>query len=603
MEENKENVEELNVDQPVEEQPVMEQPVESTPVEPEPVVESAPVDEPAMTENVPSEEPVMPEAEPVVPSEMADAQESVEVPTTEPSVEETTPVEAESVVESAPATESTIEQPAEQSIGDPVGQATNVEQPVLENPTPENNSGEMEPIVEDKKKNNKMIIAIAAVAVVIALVLLLPSLLFNKKTLVSHEVGVLFKEARTSLDKLDKNSLKYDLDKDVVGVSGTVTFDSDYKTDQIDLTKLKGLKVSYDGVIDKKGNKASGSLKLIGSQNLLDVNAMMNGKIVFVNLGDLYEKTILTQTEKEVKDVEVSSVTAEDMKILLDKTEKTIKENIKDEDITKEKVQKEINGKKGSYQKISYKVNVVEHTKKVIEAYNNDDSVVEVLAKMSGLKEKEVKDSLKKSLDSMKDAKEETITVNAYTSGLVPKANEYEIILDDDTIIVIDVNDKVYDYKIMEGKKVLGTGHYDTNKQEFTYKVDSDGVKVEMTIAAPTDNKVTGKIDFSSGEISMKVDFNLNSKVSAKKADVTGVCNVEVKEGTETMKFSLKAETTAQVGAKVNEFNASNTVKINEMSEQDMNIIYGRLMQKLQPIMSQIMPGMNAANFRQKLTK
>ena len=39
------------------------------------------------------------------------------------------------------------------------------------------------------------------------------------------------------------------------------------------------------------------------------------------------------------------------------------------------------------------------------------------------------------------------------------------------------------------------------------------------------------------------------------------------------------------------------------MSEQDMNIIYGRLMQKLQPIMSQIMPGMNAANFRQKLTK
>ena len=79
--------------------------------------------------------------------------------------------------------------------------------------------------------------------------------------------------------------------------------------------------------------------------------------------------------------------------------------------------------------------------------------------------------------------------------------------------------------------------------------------------------------------------------------------NVEVKEGTETMKFSLKAETTAQVGAKVNEFNASNTVKINEMSEQDMNIIYGRLMQKLQPIMSQIMPGMNAANFRQKLTK
>lgn len=581
MEENKENVEELNVEQPVEEQPTVEQPVVS-----EPVVESTPVEEPVMNESVPAEEPVMPEAEPVVPSEMAIEQGLVEEPTTEPPVVEPAPVEDEPVVESSVAAET----PAVD------------QQPVAETPTPENNSGGMEPIVEEKKKNNKLIIAIVAVAVVIALVLCLPSLLFSKKTLVSHEVGVLFKEAKNTMNKLDKNSLKYDLDKDVVGVSGTVTFDSDYKTDQIDLTKLKGLKVSYDGVIDKKGNKASGSLKLIGSQNLLDVNTMINGKTVFVNLGDLYEKTILTQTEKEVKDIEVSSVTTDDMKILLDKTEKTIKENIKNEDITKEKVSKEISGKKGSYQKISYKVDVVEHSKKIVEAYKSDDSVVEVLAKMTGLKEKEVKENLQESLDSLKDQKKEIITVNAYTSGLVPKVKEYEILLDGGTII-IDVNDKVYDYKIVEDKQTLGSGHYDANKQEFTFKVDSEGTKLEMVIAAPTDNKVTGKVEFSSGEVGMNMDINLNSKVSEKKATVDGVVNAEVKEGKETMKFSLKTESTAQVGAKVNEVNPSNTVKITEMSEQDMNIIYSRLMQKLQPIMSQIMPGVNAANFRQELTK
>ena len=108
-------------------------------------------------------------------------------------------------------------------------------------PAPESKTESMEPILDQQKKGNNTVIIIAAVAVVAILAclgLLLPSLLMNKKQLVSHEIGVVFKEARKSLDKLDKNSLKYNLDSDVVGITGNVSFDSDYKDSDIDLTKL-----------------------------------------------------------------------------------------------------------------------------------------------------------------------------------------------------------------------------------------------------------------------------------------------------------------------------------------------------------------------------
>ena len=173
------------------------------------------------------------------------------------------------------------ETPVEAPVETPAVPPQQPPQPEVATPAPESKTESMEPILDQQKKGNNNVVIIAAVAVVAILAclgLLLPSLLMNKKQLVSHEIGVVFKEARKSLDKLDKNSLKYNLDSDVVGITGNVSFDSDYKDSDIDLTKLKNYKISYEGVIDKKNNKASGFLKLDGSKSIIDVNAMMKGK-------------------------------------------------------------------------------------------------------------------------------------------------------------------------------------------------------------------------------------------------------------------------------------------------------------------------------------
>ena len=473
-------------------------------------------------------------------------------------------------------------------------------QPEVATPAPESKTESMEPILDQQKKGNNTVIIIAAVAVVAILAclgLLLPSLLMNKKQLVSHEIGVVFKEARKSLDKLDKNSLKYNLDSDVVGITGNVSFDSDYKDSDIDLTKLKNYKISYEGVIDKKNNKASGFLKLDGSKSIIDVNAMMKGKEVFISLGDLYNKTLYTETDQEIKDLEVSSVTADDIKIVLDKTEKTLKENIKDEDITKDKVTKEINGKKGSYQKISYKVNTTEHTKKLLEAYKNDDSVVDVFARMTNTKEKDVKEALDKSLENVKSAEAEELVVNVYASGLVPKTKEIELVFEDGTI-VIDVDNEVYNYKLVDDDKELATGSYNTKKQEFTFKMDEEGTKVELVMSSPSDNKIVGSLDATENDMTVKMEFELNNKISGKTANTDVEAKVAIKSGEENMKFSVKSQTKATVGAKVNDISTGNTVKVDEISDTDMNNIYNKLMDKLEPVIRDIMPSASTTNYR-----
>ena len=65
------------------------------------------------------------------------------------------------------------------------------------------------------------------------------------------------------------------------------------------LSKLKDYHLTYGGVIDKKQNEASGSLKLEkGTSSLLSFDAYIEGKNGIISLGDIYDKGIKTELEK-----------------------------------------------------------------------------------------------------------------------------------------------------------------------------------------------------------------------------------------------------------------------------------------------------------------
>ena len=459
-----------------------------------------------------------------------------------------------------------------------------------QNPVEESKTETMEPIVDTPKKGKGLLIGIIIGVIVLAgLGFLLTKVLLNSNTIIDQGLKSAFTEARKSLDEINSKNLTYNFEKDSVGIDGTITFTSDYKDSEVDLTKLKDYKLSYSVVADKKNNKASAGFKIDKDKSIFDVNAMMNGKNVFVTLGDIYDKTLTFETEKELKDLEMSSITTDDIKLLVSKTETVIREQTKQEKVTEKTVTKEIDGKKGKYKQLSYKIDANTYMKKLIEAYQSDDEVVDVLARMSNSTEKEIRETLKEQLDSLKEAEKEEITINVYTSGLIPQTKEVEIVEDTDSI-VIDIDNNLYKYKLLEDKEVLASGTYDKDKREFKLNMKQDDLTIDATVTAKSDNKLVGKINMKEEDTELVLDFEETTKVKGKTASSTFKATVDFKSGEEKFNFGVTADTNVTIGSKVKEIKEEGAVKSDEISEAEMNALYTKLLEKVGTIMNDIAP-------------
>lgn len=465
-------------------------------------------------------------------------------------------------------------------------------QPPVTPPTENNGAQSTEPVVEPEKKGNKKIIGIVAGVLILicAAVLLLPKLLLTDKVIVDQGVKTVFEAARESLKIAKENSLDYDIEKDIIGLDGTVKINSDYKDSEIDLTKLKNYKLSYEAAISKKDNKASGGVSLTNGKENIEANAMIKGKDVFISLGDLYNKTIKTETETEIKDIEVSNITTEDIELVLNKTESVIREKVKDAKIESESVTKEINGKKGKFDRVSYKVDTAAYVKSVLEAYQSDEEVLDSLAKMSNNTKKEVKETIKKLLDSLKDAEKEEITINIYTSGLIPSSKEIEILIDKDDSMVIDIDGDVYKYKLKADNKEVASGTYNKDKREFTLNVKEETTKVDVKLTAKTNNKLVGNVSIKSDSTNITFDFEQNTKVNKKTANSNFKGTLNYKAGEEKFKFDIEVDTNATVGAKVKNVSEANTIAADQISEAETNDIYTKLYGKINNILKDIVP-------------
>ena len=469
---------------------------------------------------------------------------------------------------------------------------------VKEVETVEDKTESMEPILDKKdSKTSKVIIAVIGSLLLVALLivgLLLPKLLMTKKKIVEKEISTVFSEAKKNIKEADKNSLDFDLDEDSVGLSGEVKIKSNYKDKDIDLTKLDKYKIEFNGTLDKNNNKASMSLKLKDSKDIIDTKAFITGRDVYFNLGDIFNKVLSTKMDEEIKDMEVSNVDMDNIEKLLDKTEKALKDNIDDKDITKSLVERTINGKKKKYEEISYKVDVNEQTKNVLEAYKNDEDIIEILSDLTNKSEKETKEYLADEIDSLRNSQREEITVKTYIDGLFNKTKGIAVESDGEENIIIDIDGSKYNYKLMDNNKEIATGVYDKAKKEFTLSAEENGNEIEIEFNQKKKNNLVGNIKVKSSQIKVDADFNIASKIKGKKAtnDVSLKANIEYDK--EKFNFELDTTYTAEIGAKVEDFATKDSVDIDSITEQDTADIYSKLMEKVKPIIDEISPSLLA---------
>ena len=142
------------------------------------------------------------------------------------------------------------------------------------------------PKVEPKPKKKAPIILI----IIIAILLILGTVfcfynfyLLNGERIIDNNVKKIFAIINEYADNIDKNTLKYDIDKDVIGVEGSFKVSSDFKNDDIDLTKLKNYSFNYNGVIDDNNNKISSGISLTkNNDSILSIDGYIDNKDLLI---------------------------------------------------------------------------------------------------------------------------------------------------------------------------------------------------------------------------------------------------------------------------------------------------------------------------------
>ena len=468
-----------------------------------------------------------------------------------------------------------------------------------------------QPNPEKKKKSLvPLIIGICLLGLVLLgliLGLIIPNLLVTKKKVVKKEVATVFKITRETVQEADKRVMAVDLNKEKIGMEGNLSIKSEYKTNELDLTKLKDYKLSFKGAFSKEYNEANLSIKLSKDKDILDANMYMNKNMAYFNLGEVFDKTITNLYETEIKDLNTSSIDYKEIDKLIGKTESIITNNIKDQDINKTKEVKEINGKTKTYTKVSYKVNPKEQVKLVLKEYKNDKEALKILSNLYSMSEKEVVDNINDILEDTDDIEEETIYINVYLDGLFNHTKAIELESEEMTILA-EIKGNTYEFEITQDDTNMGSGILDLNKKTLKYKMDTDYQKVTFELEWKNKSNVKGLLKVSNNYMEYNLEFNANTKVTNK--EMSNALTIKFNEkmsqdmisddelDTESIDFEINLDYTIKKGESVEKMKTTNKVSYEDLSDDDMNTIYSNLSDKLQVVINDVAPGMNSEQYR-----
>lgn len=569
-------------------------------------------------------EPVQPQPEPQIPSGMMeqvnkqegpqiiasyDQEQSASQPTEQTTVDTTTQSEAvptpvnnevvEPPIENIEESAKTVSlQPIIDNKENEVVSPMNTPQPTFSMEPDPNIKLDDEEEVENKKKIPKALIICIGVLALLGVLFFIYNITFqNKKVIVQKEVTTIFDTFIGAIKEIDNKKLDIDFDKDKVGVEGTLNVSSNFKSTEMDLSKLKDYSLKYNGVLDKNNNKLSGTISLNkNNSKLLSADAYINGKTLLFQSAELYNKIMKTTMDKELKEYDFNqTLETENITKLLEKTKNIVKNSINDKNITKSSVTKEINGKKQSVNKVSYRLDLNQLEKDIMNGYLKDEECLKLLSNISGEEVKDIKELINESLKYYGDEKVE-ILVDAYTDKLTSSLKLLEIVKElgdanNSIVFAITKNSDNYKFSLKAANQELLTGSYDKKKEELKVETSSYGMRLEIVLREEKEESYYLSLNMSAENnrlsVEAKIDNNKtkeslenNTKVSIN-ADIDGEkINADI---TSTYKISKSGT--------IKELNEASAIDMESIPDEDYDVIEGNLLEKVQKIIMDIMPG------------
>ena len=455
-----------------------------------------------------------------------------------------------------------------------------------------------------KKKNPAIKIAIAIVALLLLAVVgfycYTSFALVTGKNVVKTSITKVYDSVISSIDKAEKSLLVIDPSKDVLGVSGNINFESNYKDSNIDLTNLDKYTVKYDSAFDlsKESMFLTAILDKSGS-DLIDGNILLKNNKLTIGSNKLslysYQVDVPDSLDFEFK----QSVTLSDIKKLVEKAKAATINNIDEKKITKSTGKRQDK----NYTKVTYELNIGKISKDIINAYINDNEAIEILARLTTLSNEAVTKKLKDALEDV--GVYDNIFADIYVDNLF--GNFVGMTLrnpESEETFELDNIGGNYQFAMKGDSSYTLKGNYMSDTKTFNVSFNDNSYSVELSVKEVSDSKVN--ISFNAGykENKISVNMDLDNVISGNKQTIKLGAKVKVTVEEEDIDFNVNSETNIVKGAEIKDNSSVFVKSAQEMTQEELYEIQNKASEVLNSVMYDFMPAMslNQIDYSQDLS-
>lgn len=530
-------------------------------------------------DNVPSSS-VVPPVEPSAIENIPDVEAPVEPQNVNVEVNNVTsnPVDVEPSVEPQVATETpqiqNVETPtavinevvndistAESNVGtSPMGTPESMPEQSTLPPEPQESQSTSEP--KKKSKLPIIILIVILVAAICAGVFYFLQTQKSTKNIYQKTIGDFSNALISDLDSADKkiNNLfaaSYNLSFNIKGLGEG--------SENLSKT-LNKLKLNSEIQADLKNDKMYLNLDaLYDTGSMLKAELLLKDKALYLNIPDLYNKVI------KIGDVETVEKNPDltDCKTVIQEFSNILKSSLKDEWFSKTKETINVLGSDVKAYKHTLTLDgprMKEFATSIIDGMSNNDKLLTALSNMSG----KTKDELKTTISSMKEniqVGDESLVISIY----VDKNDKLQKLTMKDVVDGVEENlelslTDIDTFEILLDKEKVGT--LITKEDDFELTLNADGTSMSIVVKENDKN-----LDMSIKLESLGTSMEFNCVVNDKKGNL----KLLLSSPEEGLDFSLDLQIEQKDITSVKEFDVSNAINMEEISDKDMETIGSKI--------------------------
>ena len=408
---------------------------------------------------------------------------------------------------------------------------------------------------EEKKKHSALPAILIILILLVGIAFVIYKFLFNKPDKI---VKGLINQA---YDKFATPIEKYDTKEEPILINTDLSINTNIQG----LEDLNGMKLNMTTGIDYKNKKMEiGASYLEDNNKIVEAFMYLLDENAYVSLKDIYENPIKVDMEGmnfERLFNNSSNISSKDAEFISKRIKDILIESLDMKDFKQSNDTITLNGSETKVKKISYTLDSNKATNLVNNFITNMENDKELMAKLAEISNTDT-ETLKDKLDMSKVQGNtdvlngETIKFDIYTKGLTDEFVGMDIELPENSNIKLR-----------------------KNNDDTTVTANISGVSMISTIKSESEEKSTIdiKINVAGEEITGLITLN-NKEIDSKSSESSMTFNMTYKEQSINLTMNMKQ----QIGATIASIDTTNAKSSEEITEEEMNLIGTKLMEKLE---------------------